>query len=66
MPSISAVQYENSQAVFDLLEHQFTLNQDTLVGLTETFLKEFKVGLGNYGQPMAMMCVFGSYNRILI
>lgn len=57
MATVSAFHYQDPQAVFDDIQHQFTLNSDTLIGLTKAFLDEFKLGLGSYNQPMAMMCV---------
>ncbi len=55
MANISAHQYDSPKAVFDLIDHQFSLDETTLVDLTKAFLAEFKVGLDNYGKPMAMM-----------
>lgn len=55
MANISAHQYDSPKAVFDLIDHQFGLDETTLVDLTKAFLAEFKVGLDNYGKPMAMM-----------
>lgn len=57
MASLPSFQYESPQAVFDLLSRQFSLDENVLVELTRTFLEEFKTGLGNYNQPMAMMWV---------
>lgn len=54
---MSPIQYENPQTVFDLLDRQFRLDENVLVELTKTFLKEFKTGLGSYNHPMAMMWV---------
>ncbi|KAF9535059.1 hypothetical protein CPB83DRAFT_781091 [Crepidotus variabilis] len=58
MPPLSATQHEDPQAVFDSLEQQFSLHEEGLVALTKTFLEEFKVGLTNYNQPMAMIPSF--------
>lgn len=55
MASLSAFQYEHSQTVFDVLERQISLKEDTLVSLTKAFLEEFDLGLSNYNQAMAMM-----------
>jgi len=55
MAPLSAFQYEHSQTVFDLLEQQISLKEDSLVSLTKAFLEEFNLGLSNYNQPMAMM-----------
>ena len=54
---MSPIQYENPQTVFDLLNRQFSLSENVLVGLTKAFLEEFKTGLGGYNHPMAMMWV---------
>ncbi|KJA14087.1 hypothetical protein HYPSUDRAFT_209000 [Hypholoma sublateritium FD-334 SS-4] len=58
MADISAYQYDSPKAVFDLIDHQFSLNETTLVDLTKAFLAEFKVGLDNYGKRMAMIPSF--------
>lgn len=58
MTSISSFCYQNAQAVFDVIDNQFTLQPDSLVELTKAFLDEVKIGLANYNQPMAMMCAF--------
>ncbi|PPQ66277.1 hypothetical protein CVT26_010961 [Gymnopilus dilepis] len=58
MASLPVTQYEGPQAVFDLIQRQFTLDQDSLVEITKAFLREFKVGLENYGHPMAMIPSF--------
>jgi hypothetical protein len=55
MAPLSAVQYEHSQTVFDVLEQQISLKEDSLVSLTKAFLEEFNLGLSNYNQAMAMM-----------
>jgi hexokinase len=57
MASLPSLQYEDSQAVFDLLSRQFSLDENVLIDLTKTFLEEFKTGLGSYNHPMAMMWV---------
>ncbi|KAJ3506221.1 hypothetical protein NLJ89_g6991 [Agrocybe chaxingu] len=58
MPSLSTFQYESAQAVFDLLERQFSLTDDFLIELTKAFLEEFKVGLSSYNHAMAMIPTF--------
>ncbi|KAF8974696.1 hexokinase [Flammula alnicola] len=58
MASTSSFQYESPQAVFDLLDSQFSLDDNVLVELTKTFLEEFKTGLGSYNHPMAMIPSF--------
>jgi len=57
MASLPFLQYENPQAVFDLLDRQFSLDENVLVQLTKAFLEEFKTGLGSYNHAMAMMWV---------
>lgn len=47
----------NEQRVLDDIDRQFRPSVDKLVNLTKEFLVEFKLGLENYGQPMAMMHV---------
>ena len=47
----------NEQRVLDDIDCQFRPSVDKLVNLTKEFLVEFKLGLENYGQPMAMMRV---------
>ncbi|KIK08425.1 hypothetical protein K443DRAFT_672443 [Laccaria amethystina LaAM-08-1] len=58
MAPISIPQYTNTQGVVDQIEHQFTLSPETLVDLTKAFLNEFELGLGSYGQAMAMIPTF--------
>jgi len=58
MASISSFHYQNAQTVFDVIEDQFTLQPDPLVELTKAFINEFKIGLTNYNQPMAMIPTF--------
>lgn len=69
MASISSFYYQNAQTVFDVIEDQFTLQPDPLVELTKAFINEFKIGLANYNQPMAMMYAaifFTKHNTDLI
>ncbi|KIM45917.1 hypothetical protein M413DRAFT_7969 [Hebeloma cylindrosporum] len=61
MASLPSLQYENPQVVFDLLDRQFSLDENVLVELTKTFLEEFKTGLGSYNHPMAMMTFSPSF-----
>jgi len=61
MAPISTPQYTNTQDVVDQIQRQFTLSPETLVDLTKAFLNEFELGLGSYGQAMAMM-----YARFLL
>ncbi|KDR83514.1 hypothetical protein GALMADRAFT_235701 [Galerina marginata CBS 339.88] len=58
MASLPTYQYEGPQALFDLIHRQFSLEEEVLVELTKTFLAEFKIGLENYAQPMAMIPSF--------
>ncbi|KAJ7667643.1 hypothetical protein DFH06DRAFT_1280572 [Mycena polygramma] len=60
MPSISAHSAKGSevQAIFDGIHRQFDLSPETMVELTGAFLDEFKVGLGGYNHPMAMIPTF--------
>lgn len=53
----SALFTDNEQRVLDDIDRQFRPSIDKLVNLTKEFLAEFKLGLENYGQPMAMMHV---------
>lgn len=55
MASISSFYYQSPQAVFDIIDSQFTLHREPLVELTKAFLDEFKLGLSTYNQAMAMM-----------
>ncbi|KAJ7688368.1 hypothetical protein B0H17DRAFT_938338 [Mycena rosella] len=48
----------DAQRIFDDIHRQFQLSPETLVELTGAFLDEFKVGLGNYNHPMAMIPSF--------
>jgi hexokinase len=53
----SALFTNDEQRVLDDIDRQFRPSLDTLINLTKEFLVEFKLGLENYGQPMAMMQV---------
>ena len=55
MPAIPAFQYDSDKEIFGLLERQFSIGEDVLVGLTKAFLDEFKLGLSEYNHDMAMM-----------
>lgn len=55
MTSTTAFLYRSAQEVYGHIDARFQLTNEQLVGLTETFLHEFKLGLDNYGQDMAMM-----------
>ncbi|KAF8743835.1 hypothetical protein AX14_000240 [Amanita brunnescens Koide BX004] len=54
----SALFTDNEQRVLDDIDRQFRPSIDKLVNLTKEFLAEFKLGLENYGQPMAMIPTF--------
>ena len=43
--------------LLDNIEAQFQLDDDALHTITKQFLEDFRVGLGEYGHAMAMMCV---------
>ncbi|KAJ7367923.1 hypothetical protein DFH08DRAFT_8902 [Mycena albidolilacea] len=60
MPAISAhfAKPENAQRILDDIHQQFQLSPEVMVDLTGQFLEEFKVGLGNYNHPMAMIPTF--------
>ncbi|CAK5262682.1 unnamed protein product [Mycena citricolor] len=61
MPAIartSALSAKDPQPVLDDINEQFQLGPETLVELTEAFLHEFKLGLGQYNEPMAMIPTF--------
>ncbi|KAH8105509.1 hexokinase [Cristinia sonorae] len=47
---------EHSQrAILDAIEQQFQLTDDALVTITKQFLEDFRLGLGEYNHPMAMI-----------
>ncbi|KAK7060171.1 hypothetical protein VNI00_000935 [Paramarasmius palmivorus] len=56
--STSAHFYKDPQNVFDSIDYQLTLEPSTLTELVKAFLNEFKVGLGSYNHPMAMIPTF--------
>lgn len=45
-----------SRRILDDIEHQFSLDKDDLIRITSQFLEDFKLCLGEYNHPMAMMC----------
>lgn len=55
MTSTTAFLDRSAQEVYEHIDARFQLTNEQLVGLTQTFLHEFKLGLENYGQDMAMM-----------
>ncbi|KAF8631138.1 hypothetical protein AX15_002484 [Amanita polypyramis BW_CC] len=57
--SFSAALFTNNeQRILDDIDRQFRPSIDTLVQLAKEFLAEFRLGLENYGQPMAMIPTF--------
>ncbi|KAK2466384.1 hypothetical protein APHAL10511_002026 [Amanita phalloides] len=58
MSFTNALFADNGQHVLDDIDRQFRPSINTLVELTEEFLAEFKLGLENYNQPMAMIPTF--------
>ncbi|KAJ7477104.1 hypothetical protein B0H11DRAFT_2029697 [Mycena galericulata] len=60
MASISAhfTKGPDAQSIFDNIHSQFQLSPEALIELTGAFLDEFKVGLGSYNHPMAMIPSF--------
>lgn len=57
MVHTSALYSQSQQDVLDTIRTQFTLSEDTLLHITQVFLREAAEGLATYGQPMAMMYV---------
>lgn len=55
MAHTSALHSLSQEDVLDTLRTQFTVQPDTLVNLTKTFLREAAQGLASYGLSMAMM-----------
>jgi hypothetical protein len=53
------------QRFLEDLEGEFTLDSEELLSITQQFLDDFAKGLGEYGQPMAMMydssCAHGNF-----
>lgn len=60
MASTSSYFYADAQKVIDDIDQQFQLGPEKLTDLTNAFLEEFALGLGEYKRPMAMMSVCGS------
>ncbi|KAF8211515.1 hexokinase [Mycena galopus ATCC 62051] len=60
MASISAhfAKPTDAQFILDEIHRQFQFSPDAMTALTGQFLEEFKVGLGNYNHPMAMIPTF--------
>ncbi|KAG5220787.1 glucokinase [Salix suchowensis] len=62
MASTSALFSHDAQRVFDDIDRHFQLSKETLVELTQAFIDEYRLGLGSYGKPMAMMCVSAQHS----
>lgn len=63
MPSISALSRtrpENIKHILDDIEDQFHLDEAALKTITSQYLADVNLGLGEYGQAMAMMRVLFS------
>ncbi|KAF9500147.1 hypothetical protein BDN71DRAFT_1440709 [Pleurotus eryngii] len=58
MASTSALFSHDAQRVFDDIDRHFQLSKETLVELTQAFIDEYRLGLGSYGKPMAMIPTF--------
>lgn len=52
-----ASSHDAAYRIFDDIQSQFTLSHDALVGITQQFLEDFRIGLSQYNQSMAMMYV---------
>lgn len=55
----------NPQGVLEDIAQQFTLDDEQLLSITQQFLDDFALGLGDYGNAMAMMYVYHDGGRIL-
>ena len=55
--ALSGVSVEEERRILDDIEHQFHLDEDALIRITQQFLKDMHLGLGEYNHPLAMMCV---------
>ncbi|KAJ6516263.1 hypothetical protein C8R45DRAFT_811924 [Mycena sanguinolenta] len=60
MASVSAhfAKSNDAQYILDDIHRQFQFSPEAMVDITGQFLHEFKVGLGNYNHPMAMIPTF--------
>ncbi|KAJ6516349.1 hypothetical protein C8R45DRAFT_1059158 [Mycena sanguinolenta] len=60
MASVSAhfAKSNDAQYILDDIHRQFQFSPEAMVDITRQFLHEFKVGLGNYNHPMAMIPTF--------
>ena len=56
-PSTSALFSQDSYSLLEHIDKQFYLDPDALINLANAFLQEARLGLANYGRPMAMMFV---------
>lgn len=57
LSAISGSSKDSEAAIFDAIEGQFRLDDPTLHAIVNQFIEDFRLGLGQYGHPMAMMCV---------
>ena len=52
----STTKGNDARAIFDDIDTQFQLDDEGLFAITQQFLNDFKLGLGEYNHSMAMMC----------
>lgn len=62
--ALSGVSVEEERRILDDIEHQFHLDEDALIRITQQFLEDMHLGLGEYSHPLAMMYVFSTYSRV--
>ncbi|CCM04017.1 uncharacterized protein FIBRA_06174 [Fibroporia radiculosa] len=56
--ALNGATHDAERKILDDIEHQFQLGQDALIKITEQFLEDFRLGLGDYNHPMAMIPTF--------
>lgn len=56
--AVNGASTDAARKIFDDIEAQFQLGQDALIKITEQFLEDFRLGLSEYNQPMAMIPTF--------
>ncbi|OCH95887.1 hexokinase [Obba rivulosa] len=56
--SLLTVSPDRARRIFDDIEEQFRLDRDALIKITEQFLTDFRLGLSEYNQAMAMIPTF--------
>ncbi|KAH9853885.1 hexokinase [Lenzites betulinus] len=56
--ALSGASPDTARRILDDIEDQFRLTQDDLIRITSQFLQDFKLGLGEYNHPMAMIPTF--------